>query len=73
MKDEDMPLIHKKPFIYETLDKSDIEARLFLMVPSNMYVIWHSLSHKEVATQQEKWYSKEFSVQMLTDDEMKML
>ena len=59
--------------MYETLDKQDIEARLSMMVPSNMYVIWHSLSHKEAATQQEKWYSKEFSVHMLTDDQINML
>jgi hypothetical protein len=49
MKDEDMAFIHKKPFIYETLDVPDIEARISLMVPSKMYVIWHSLSHKEAA------------------------
>lgn len=70
MKEEDILEIHRKPFVYERLDKDDITQRLDCMIPSNMYVIWHSLAHKEVADQHEKWYSRDFSVQVFTEQEV---
>jgi len=69
----DVKYIHKKPFVYEKLDKNDIKSRLDKMVPENMYIIYHSLKYKiekeenpeEFKT--EKWYSKDFKVEKLDD------
>jgi len=46
------------------------------MVPENMYVIYHSLKHKQEkeenpdAFKTEKWYSKEFTVETLSESAM---
>jgi len=67
--EQDIAEIHRKPFIYEKLDEADILQRLDQMVPENMYVIYHSLKHKQEkeenpdAFKTEKWYSKEFTVE----------
>lgn len=65
-EEDDIIEINRKPFIFENMDAEDIMARLELMVPDNMYVIHHSLRHKELKEKEafvtEKWYSKEFTI-----------
>lgn len=80
MKDEgDIRDILKRAYIYEGMDKEDINRRLELMTPDNMYVIHHSPSHKiekeehPQRFQVEKWFQREFAVQELTEAELKEL
>jgi len=68
-KDEaDIAEINRKQFVFEHLDKADIEDRLAMMHPDNMYVIYHSLEHSKLkATEpevfiKESWFNKEFTV-----------
>ena len=37
----------RAPFVYESLDKEDITRRLDSLHPENMYVIHHSMTHKD--------------------------
>lgn len=60
--DEEVAEIIRAPFIYESLDKEDITRRLDSMHPENMYVIHHSMTHRDAkdanpdAFQKEKWF-----------------
>lgn len=75
MLDEaDVVEINRKPFLFETLNKEDIQSRLEAMKADNMYVIFHSMSHKELkeanpdSFQTEKWYSKAFTTEVLSTE-----
>ena len=73
-KEEDIPDINRKQFIFENLDKEDILKRLSLMKADNMYVIHHSLNHKALDNlQKEIWFDKEFAVSKLSDDHINKL
>lgn len=43
--------IIRAPFVYESLDREDIMKRLESLHPENMYVIHHSISHKDLKEQ----------------------
>lgn len=80
MLDEaDVVEINRKPFLFESMNKEDIRGRLEAMSADNMYVIFHSMSHKELkeanpdAFQTEKWYSKAFTTEVLTADQIQQL
>lgn len=46
--DEEVADIVRAPFVYEALDKDDVGRRLDCLHPENMYVIHHSLTHKDL-------------------------
>ena len=60
--------IIRAPFVYENLDRMDIMKRLQCLNPENMYVIHHSMSHKDLKEQipdkfqKEKWFQRDFTV-----------
>lgn len=46
--DADVSEIIRAPFVFDKLDEADVKARLECMHPENMYVIHHSISHKDL-------------------------
>ena len=77
--EEDIKYLHQKPFIYDGIDEEDLKERLERLVPENMYVIYHSQKFKELKEespdqfQREKWYSKDFTVEMLSEETIENL
>lgn len=75
----DIMEINRKPFLFETINKDDILNRLNLMKADNMYAIFHSKNHKKIKDlkpslfQTEKWYTKSFMVEVLSNETIKNL
>lgn len=75
----DIMEINRKPFLFETINKDDILNRLNLMKADNMYAIFHSKNHKKIKDQKpslfqtEKWYTKSFMVEVLSNETIKNL
>jgi len=44
----DVSEIIRAPFVFDRLDEEDVKDRLGRMHPDNMYVIHHSISHKDL-------------------------
>ena len=77
--DEDIDHILQIPYIYEKFDKADVEYRLSLLVPENMYVTMQSkIFEKERAAnpeafKKERWYSKHFAIEQMSAQQMENL
>lgn len=77
--DEEVADIVRAPFVYECLDKEDITRRLESMHPMNMYVIHHSMTHKDTkdanpeAFQKEKWFQRDFAMLNLDNEQISRL
>ena len=76
LDDSDIVEINRKPFLFEAMNREDILGRLEAMRADNMYVIFHSMSHKELKEanpdifQTEKWYSKAFTTEVLSAEQI---
>ncbi len=66
--EQDLKEILRRPYFYDKLDWQDVEMRLDLMHPENMYIIYHSQNHLKLRDEdpqlflKEKWYDREFTI-----------
>ena len=69
--DEDVEDLLWNPYNFKEMDKDDLKTRMDLLVPSNMWVVFQSLTNKDKKEknpekfQTEKWYQKEFCIEDL--------
>ena len=72
--DNDIDDVLWNPYEYKEMDRDDLQKRMDLLVPSNMWVVFQSLTNKEKKEknpekfQTEKWYSKDFCIEDLDKD-----
>jgi hypothetical protein len=77
--DADYIKLMQLPYIFDELNVEDISARLEYFKPENMFIgYWSPKFQKELENnpaefKKEYYYSKHFSVQMISDEEAKVL
>jgi len=62
----DIPELNRSPFLWDKIDKEDIQSRINMIRPDNMFVIFSSKLNKKLKDvdpkklETEKWYNTQF-------------